>query len=165
MVHNLHVRRLPGSEAGSLIDTLAGPEDRLWPAGSWPPMRFDRPLATGATGGHGPVRYRVESYTPGRSIRFRFSAPRGFDGFHEFSTATPGPEATELRHVLVLRSRFPAWITYPLFWRPLHDALIEDCLDQAERAVTGGVRAPARWPPYVRLLRGLIGRRASPSRR
>ncbi|PRX47177.1 hypothetical protein B0I33_106278 [Prauserella shujinwangii] len=163
MVHNLHVRRLPAGEAevGRLLDSLAGPDDVLWPVAHWPRMRLDRALGTGAVGGHGPVRYHVGAYVPGRCVRFRFTAPRGFDGFHEFSTVPLGPDETELRHLLRIRLRTPAWLTWPLLWRPLHDALIEDSLDRAERAVRGDVRAPARWSPYVRLLRAFIGPRGS----
>ncbi|WP_200870928.1 SRPBCC family protein [Amycolatopsis keratiniphila] len=141
---------------GALIDTLSTDGDRLWPVDAWPPMRFDRPLGVGATGGHGPVRYHVESYEPGKSVRFRFTAPRGFDGFHEFTLRATENGRTELGHLMVLRLRHPAWLTYPLLWRPMHDALLEDCLDRAERELTGTVERPARWSLYVRLLRNLI---------
>ncbi len=157
-VWNRHTRILavsPG-RVGALIDTLSGEDDRLWPAGAWPALRFDRPLGVGADGGHGPVRYRVETYEPGKSVRFRFTAPRGFDGFHEFTLRTTETEETELEHLMVLRLRHPAWCTYPLLWRPLHDALLEDCLDRAERELTGTVATPARRSPYVRFLRKLI---------
>ncbi|MFC3450152.1 SRPBCC family protein [Amycolatopsis speibonae] len=141
---------------GALIDTLSADGDRLWPVDAWPPLRFDRPLGVGADGGHGPVRYHVESYEPGKSVRFRFTAPRGFDGFHEFTMRTTETGETELVHLMVLKLRRPAWCTYPLLWRPLHDALLEDCLDRAERELTGTVRASASWSAYVRLLRNLI---------
>ncbi|MGW3967282.1 hypothetical protein ACWED2_46225 [Amycolatopsis sp. NPDC005003] len=42
-----------------------------------------------------------------------------------------------------------------MFFRPLHDALLEQLLDRAESAVTGRVERPVRWSPYVRFLRGL----------
>ncbi len=157
-VWNRHSRIVPVSSerVGALIDTLSADDDRLWPVDAWPPMRFDRPLGAGAVGGHGPVRYSVESYEPGRSVRFRFTAPRGFDGFHEFTLRARGTEETELEHLMVLRLRHPAWFTYPLVWRPMHDALLEDGLDRAERELTGTVRAPARWSRYVRILRKLI---------
>ena len=156
-VWNRHSRvfALPQDRVGALIDTLSGEDDRLW-SEAWPPLRFDRPLGVGADGGHGPVRYHVESYEPGRSVRFRFTAPRGFDGFHEFTLRATKAEETELVHLMVLRLRHPAWCTYPLLWRPMHDALLEDGLDRAERELTGAVRTPARWSPYVRLLRNLI---------
>jgi hypothetical protein len=159
-VHNTHERRLDASPdaAGALLDALASDGDRLWPHDSWPAMRLDRPLGVGATGGHGPVRYTVEEYDPGRRVRLRFLAPRGFDGFHEF-TVRPDPSGgTVLAHLLAMRAHGPARASWPLVFRPLHDALLEDALDRAERALTGGVRAPARWSRRVRLLRSLLAR-------
>ncbi|MFF7412524.1 hypothetical protein [Streptomyces lydicus] len=40
--------------------------------------------------------------------------------------------------------------------RPLHDAVLEDSLDLAERACAGAVGRPARWSRSVRLLRHLV---------
>ncbi len=159
-VVNIHSRELPATagEVGALIDSLAGDGDRLWPQDRWPPMRFDRPLGVGAVGGHGPVRYTVEEYQPGLWIRFRFSGPRGFDGFHEFTVHRGGNGSAELRHLLAIHARGPARLTWPLIFRRMHDACLEDCLDRAERAVTGTVRGPARWSPVVRVLRAVIER-------
>ena len=83
-VINIHECELDGTpeQVGLLIDSLASAEDALWPYQLWPRMEFDRPLDVGATGGHGPVRYFVEEYTPGQSIKFRFTGPKGFNGFH-----------------------------------------------------------------------------------
>ncbi|RDI49140.1 SRPBCC family protein [Nocardia mexicana] len=162
-VVNIHSRQLPVAEdeVGGLIDSLAGVDDRLWPQDSWPPMRFDRPLGVGAVGGHGPVRYTVEGYQPGRWIRFRFTGPRGFDGFHEFTVHPGGDGTAELRHLLAMRARGPARFTWPLVFRRMHDACLEDSLDRAEREVTGTVRTPARWSPLVRALRAGIERFAA----
>jgi hypothetical protein len=38
-----------------------------------------------------------------------------------------------------------ALMTWPLVFRPLHDALLEDALDKAERDITGMVANPNRW--------------------
>ena len=86
-VLNVHQRMLsaPPDEVGTLIDTLAGPDDRLWPHSTWPTMRFDRPLAAGAVGGHGPISYVISHYLPGRWIRFTFTGPEGSPA----STSTP----------------------------------------------------------------------------
>ncbi|MEV8536493.1 SRPBCC family protein [Streptomyces sp. NPDC051211] len=157
-VYNVHERLLTAgaSEVGALIDSLAGgDEDRLWPGLDWPRMEFDGPLAAGAAGGHGPVRYTVDAYVPGTWIRFAFSGPRGFDGFHEFAVLPVDAERTVLRHTLAMTTSGPARITWPLAWRPMHDACLEDSLDRAELACTGTVARPARWSPYVRLLRAL----------
>lgn len=153
-VVNVHQRRLTVSppEAGALIDSLAGPNDQLWPGTGWPAMEFDRSLGLGATGGHGPIRYVISQYVPGRWIRFTFTGPRGFHGFHEYSVAVQNSQ-TVLWHTLAMHLRGPSRLTWPLVFRPLHNALIEDSLDRAERATTGGVARPAHWSRYVRLLR------------
>ncbi|WP_280399505.1 SRPBCC family protein [Nocardia carnea] len=153
---NIHRRHLPASasEVGALLDTLAGENDALWPTHRWPPMLFDRPLGEGAAGGHGPIRYAVEHYVPGRWVRFRFTGPRGFHGFHEF-TVHPTSHGTELVNLLVMDARGPARLTWPLVFRRLHDACLEDSLDRAEQTLTGAVARPARWSNRVRLLRRL----------
>lgn len=71
MVHNLHERQIdaPPDEVGTLIDSLGDKNDRLWPRNEWPAMRLDGPLRVGADGGHGPVRYFVTNYEPGRRVR------------------------------------------------------------------------------------------------
>jgi hypothetical protein len=127
-------------------------------------MRFDRALSVGAVGGHGPIRYVIEAYEPSRRICFRFTAPRGFDGTHAFEVREAGGRV-RLEHVLLMQTTGPARLTWPLVFRPLHDALLEDALDRAERTLTGAVRTPARWSPYVRALRTALragmGRRRS----
>jgi len=156
-VYNVHERLLAakGSEVGALIDALSSGDDPLWPRGDWPAMRFDRPLGVGAIGGHGPVRYTVAAPVPGTWVRFTFSGPRGFHGFHEYAALAVDEDHTWLRHTLAMRTRGPARLTWPLLWRPLHDALIEDSLDRAESACAGAVAHPATRGRYVRLLRRL----------
>lgn len=160
MVRNRHERALaaPPGAAGALIDSLAGPDDRLWPHRRWPAMRFDRPRQVGAVGGHGPIRYTVDQYERGVRIRFRFTAPAGFAGFHEYAVVPAGDGTCVLRHDLVMRTHGPARITWPLVFRPLHDALIEDSLDLAVRRLGSDLAAPSRWSPWVRLLRVVIRR-------
>jgi hypothetical protein len=166
-VRNVHQRTFDvrPEHVASLVDGLASEEDRLWPSTRWPRMRLDRPLQTGASGGHGPIRYDVETYERGRAVRFRLRAPRGFDGFHAFEVFADGGERTTLRHVLDMNTRGPALLTWPLVFRPLHDALVEDCLDRAARAV-GQPPASRPWSLWVRMLRHgfrlLARRRAIP---
>nr|WP_280885963.1 SRPBCC family protein [Streptomyces sp. LBL] len=156
---NVHERPLPAAPeaVGALIDSLGGEKDRLWPP-HWPPVRFERPLATGVSGGHGPVRYVVSHYVPGQWVRFRFTGPSGFGGFHEFSVEPLGPGRAVLRHTLVLRPRGVCWLGWLLFFRPLHNATFRHSLDSAEYALTGRVVRPVRWSRYVRLLRALAER-------
>lgn len=156
-VRNVHHRELPVAAdlVGSLIDTLASPQDALWPTRSWPRMEFDRPLGVGAAGGHGPIRYVVEEYLPGRAIRFRFTAPRGFDGTHGYECVVEPGRPPVLRHTLAMSARGMALLSWPLVFRPLHDALLEDSLARAQASL--GVEPEVRpWSPWVKFLRWIF---------
>jgi hypothetical protein len=102
----------------------------------------------------------LEEVAPDR-LRFRFTAPAGLHGHHEFTIS-----GDSLIHVLAGTLHGWARLSWPLVFRPLHDALLEQLLDRAELAVTGRVAQPAGWSPYVRFLRALAGtrtRRLSPA--
>ena len=100
-VINIHERVLdaPVAEADELIDRLASTREVLWPRNRWPAMKFNRPLSVGARGGHGPIRYFVESYEPGRSIQFQFTGPKGFLGHHRFEIEEFTSDKIRLRHI------------------------------------------------------------------
>ncbi|GAA0718245.1 DUF2867 domain-containing protein [Dactylosporangium roseum] len=144
----------PAEVVGALIDRLASPDDRVWPAHAWPPLRLDRPLRVGAVGGHGPIRYSVEEYEPGRRVRFRFDPAIGLEGHHELRVEAAGRRAV-LVHELTGRATGAMTLRWPLAIRWIHEALMHDAFDNAERAATGAVDRPARWSPWVRLLRRL----------
>lgn len=156
-VRNVHEREfdLPLARVGSLIDSLASSDDGLWPKDKWPPMRFDRALGVGAVGGHGPIRYSIEEYRPGRLVLFRFLAPRGFEGTHRYEAAEQ-KGLTVLRHVLEMHATGPAILSWPFLFRPLHDALIEDSLDRATVSLGNTPRNPASWSISVRVLRAAL---------
>ena len=155
-IKNIHERRIsaPVIQVGALIDTLASKDDKLWPILKWPAMRFNKDLEVGAKGGHGPVRYFIESYEPGKGIRFQFTGPKGFNGYHSFSVEQSGSGAV-LRHVLEMKTSGLAILSWPLIFRPLHDALIEDSFDKAERNM-GGNPSGSSWTWWVKLLRWLL---------
>ncbi len=156
-VRNVHKRTVgPPEQLGALLDGLASDTDVLWPCDRWPRLLLDRALGVGARGGHGPVGYRVVVYEPARRVQFRFERPRGFDGFHEFQVVATGEGSAQLVHVLEARMVGRARLSWRLVFRPLHDALIEDALDNAARHVTGHLQRPARWSLYVRALRRII---------
>ncbi|MFI2510201.1 DUF2867 domain-containing protein [Streptomyces sp. NPDC018972] len=154
-VRNVHIRTLPvpADSAGALLDRLAGPDDPLFPGPAWAPVRFDRPLAAGATGGHGPVRYSVAAYEPGRRIRFAFDPPD--NGFHELSVEPLGPRRCLLRHVLEQDQRGTERLAWLLAVRAVHGTVVEELFDNAELALTGTVARPARRGRYTRLIRWL----------
>ena len=100
-------------------------------------------------------------------MRFRFTGPRGFDGYHEYQLIA-AQSGCVLRHTLRMRAHGPALISWPLVFRPLHDALIEDSLAQAQAAL-GERPQVRRWSMWVRLLRWLMShgrarRQAAPIR-
>lgn len=153
-IRNVHERHFvaPPDQVGMLVDALASRIDRLWPSSRWPRMQFDRPLQVGAIGGHGPIRYRVDTCEPGKRVVFRLQAPRGFDGSHGFEVEPRGERGTTLRHILDMNARGPAMLTWPLLFGPLHDALVADCLDCAAAAL-GEEPQLQPWSLRVRLLR------------
>lgn len=163
-VVNVHQRLLHATpeQVGALIDALASPSDGLWPGKAWPRMKLDRPLAVGAAGGHGPIGYFVQAYTPGQSIRFCFTAPRGFQGWHGFEVLEATHAHCVLEHRIEMNAEGPALLTWPLAVRQLHDACVEDALTQAQVSL-GNTHKTVPWPLYVRLLRWLFsGGKAQP---
>ena len=157
MIRNVHERVInaPLEPLGVLLDGLGQKGDRLWPSRSWPPMVLDRPLAPGADGGHGPIRYHVSEYEPGRRVRFTFHPRTGIIGAHELGLDALDDERSRIRHVLIGRTSGAMRVMFPAAVEPLHDAVIEDLFDNAERETTGTVIRPATWSPRVRVLRRL----------
>ena len=159
-IYNVHERTFKASEdqLGDILDSLSGPDDKMWPGDRWPPMRLDKPLSVGASGGHGPVRYSVTEYVPGRKVSFEF-AQKGLEsgllGGHSFDVRSSDNGAT-LRHILWADSGLIPWLKWAILIRPLHDALLEDALDKVERGLTGTVEKPAKWSAWVRVLRSIV---------
>jgi hypothetical protein len=154
---NVHERSYAADPArlGEILSSLSSANDRLWPCDKWPPMRLDLPLGQGGRGGHGPVRYREESYEPGQRVAFAFETTgfsAGMLGGHEF-VIVPSAAGTLLRHRLYASCGLGAWLKWALVVRPLHDALLEDALDKVELDLTGFIAQPARWSPWVKWLR------------
>ena len=156
-VLNIHERELQASaeQVGTLIDSLASEADALWPSHLWHRIKFDRPLAVGAVGGHGPIRYVVEEYVPGHSSRFRFTGPKGFNGFHCFEIATVSGSSVILKHTLQMTTHGPAILLWPIVFRPMHDALAEDALAKAQASLGLPPRIEA-WSPWVKFLRWVM---------
>ena len=155
MVVNIHTRTYaaPVSAVTALMATLASPDDGVWPHESWPRMRFDHGLTPGAHGGHGPVRYRVERVDPGSEVAFTFTSPPGFHGGHAFTVTPVGVDKTRVTHEIGMRLHGWALLTWPLFFRPLHDALLEEALDALGLHLGEPPRQPHQRSLWVRVLR------------
>lgn len=155
MTVNVHERtfHVPASDVAALVMTLASRDDRLWAHECWPRMKFDLGLAPGGVGGHGPVGYAVQSVDPTGEVIFRFTAPVGFDGWHAFRVIEDAPAVSTLRHELHVHPRGWVRLTWPLFFRPLHDALLEESLDKATLELGEPLLRPYQRGLWVRLLR------------
>jgi hypothetical protein len=153
-VLNIHECELQAGvpEVGALIDTLASDKDVLWPRKQWPRMRFDRPLAIGAIGRHGPIGYIVDVYQPGRMVRFSFTSPPGYQGYHSLEVQPNGDQGSILRHTIRMEVTGWARLSWLLIMRPLHDALLEDLLYLA-RIATGISVTQRPWSLWVKFLR------------
>lgn len=162
VIRNVHVRTVQASAAavGALLDRLSADDDPVFPVPAWEPMRFDRPLGVGATGGHGPVRYTVTAYEPGRRVRFDFTPPN--NGFHEMTVEPLDDERCRVRHVLEADLRGAKRIEWEAVVRPVHDSIVEELFDNIELLTTGTVARPIRWSPRVRLLNRLLWDRPVP---
>jgi hypothetical protein len=155
MVRNVHERLIPVpvERLAPLVDRVGGPDDILWPSREWPAMVLDRPVSVGARGGHGPIRYHVTGYEPGRRVAFAFDPGMGLAGTHVLTVEPVGPATSRVRHVLEGDLRGSGRVRWAVVIRWLHDAVLEDLLDRAETAAGTGSAQPARWSPWVRLLR------------
>ncbi|MGW7098842.1 SRPBCC family protein [Streptomyces sp. NPDC054838] len=143
----------PASEVGPLLDRLSTPQDRLWPTPAWSPLRLDAGLTIGSAGGHGRIRYEVSAYEPGSRVGFTFGPGLGLEGRHEFTVVPDGPASCQVVHTASGRLTGGMRLLWPLAIRWLHEALLADLFDNIERETTGRVVRPARWSPWVRLLR------------
>jgi hypothetical protein len=154
-MRNVHERQIAASaeQVGTVLETLAGEDDQIWPGATWAPMVLDRGLEPGSRGGHDRIRYTVTAHEVGRRVEFTFDPGVGIDGTHTFSVVDAGDGTSVLRHVLEGRARGAMVLLWPLAVRWAHDAVVEDAFDLAEAALGVGPSTPARWSPWVRLLR------------
>lgn len=151
-------------EAAEVFDTLSRTDDKMWPWDRWPPMEFDAPLGRGARGGHGPVRYAVREYVPGKKVVFDFEstgASTGLNGCHYFELV-PESYGVVVRHVVDAQCGLGTKLRWMLLVEPLHDALLEDCLDGVEAALNGKPVTRREWSARVRFLRWLIRKVTGP---
>jgi hypothetical protein len=160
-VQSRHARSLDATveEVGRLVAALGSERDVLWPNEQWPgtQLEFDRPLGVGARGGHGVIRYSVEEYQPGRFVRFRFEPGQGLDGFHRFDIVPLRDGRTRLAHTLDTRLEGVTRLAQPLLLR-MHDTLIRQLLDNAQRATGGHVHNPTPMALWMRAMNAVEAR-------
>jgi hypothetical protein len=163
-IRNTHRRQVGQSveSLGACLDSLSSAKDQLWPHELWPRMTFNQPLGVGARGGHGPIRYFVEEYEPGKRVVFRFTDPKGFLGTHSFQV-NRAKNGAEIVHLIAMEVSGSALLSWPLIIRPLHDALLEDSLDKVGAHLAGEEWVQRDWPISVKFLRRILARRGRKS--
>ena len=156
-ISNIHKRIInkPITEVGALLNSLSSKDDQLWPHEKWPRMKFDRDLSVGATGGHGPIRYVVTEFEPGKKIKFKFTGPSGFHGSHWLELKEVEGIKTEIKHTIRMDVSGSAVISWPIIFGPLHDALIENSFDKAQQSFEQ-CQNLSIWSPWVIFLRWLL---------
>lgn len=159
-MRNIHERVIdaPADVVGAMLKDLGQKGDRLWPSPDWVPMKLDQPLSVGADGGHGPIRYHVTEYQAGHRVRFEFHERTGVTGYHEFTIEPVGANRSLARHDLSVEPHGLMRILGPAVIEGMHDAVLEDLLDNLERAATGIVKSPATWSTWVRVCRYVVER-------
>ena len=161
MIHNEHrrtVRATPG-RAAFLLDEIAEPGNAYWPSD-----RLASP-ADGPPAGrrrHRRARPRpvlVHGLRTGTAGGVHLRARHRGIGTHTFDVLDgPTRDTCVLRHVISGRTHGLGVLAWPLAIRWLHDAVLEEMLDRAAVVLGDPPATPARWSPYVRLLRMAAGR-------
>lgn len=156
-VINIHKRIIhqPKGKITELMETLSTEKDKVWPFEKWPKMKFKKGKYEGANGGHGPIRYTIKKYIPGKLIQFEFTNPKGFHGIHKFETIELLDNKTELIHTIDMITSGVGTLTWMIGVRYLHDALIEDLFDKIENEFDNHNKRTA-WSFWVRFLRKLL---------
>ena len=145
-VENIHKRSInqPKEKVSQLFKTLATSEDLVWPYENWPAIKFKDGLQVGSKGGH---------------IKFQFSKPDGFIGFHELKIREIHKNETEIRHEIHVKANFKASLLWVFVIRWLHDALIEDAFDKVENYFTTDKKV-STYNLWVKLLREVYKRKS-----
>lgn len=155
MVVNAHERLIPApaSRVGQSLDLIGNAEDRWWPSPAWPAMELEAPLAVWVRGSHGPIRYQVTGYVPGRSVVFTFDEGVGLRGTHRFDVIPRDSQSCYVRHVVEGRTTGRMRLVWPLAMRWLHDAVVEDLMDRVATDAGHPPAERARWSWWVRQIR------------
>lgn len=157
-VNNIHTRIIsqPKEKVAKLFETLATTEDKIWPNTKWPKIKFKDGLVVGARGGHGPIRYKVSKIIPHEYVEFQFEKPKNFLGTHAFFLESLGENQTKVSHTIKMNTKgIAATLQWIFVIRWLHDALLEDALDNIESYFSGETKR-TEWSIWVQLLRKLL---------
>jgi hypothetical protein len=103
------------------------------------------------------IRYSVEEYEPDRFVVFRFDPGSGLDGFHRFDIEPLACGRTRLEHTLDARLEGAVRLAKPLLER-MHDTMLGQTLDNAQRVTGGRVYRPTRMALWMRAMNAVEAR-------
>ncbi|USQ78449.1 hypothetical protein NF556_12450 [Ornithinimicrobium faecis] len=151
-IRNEHSQTMAGdtSTAQSLMATLGGPDDLIWPRDRFPAMELDRGHEIGSKGGHGSVRYRVVEATDSL-VRFEVDPNSDLVGGHVLWFEDSGDGLLRWTHQLDLELTVPAPAMRLIL--ALHDAIIEQLLVNAEARLAGREPSTRRLSPTLGAIR------------
>jgi hypothetical protein len=145
------------SGLNAIIDTFADDDSILWPVEVWPRDRFESKLALNACGGHGGTRYSVAEYVPGHFLKFEFTFPKSYHGFHSFRLTQVKNQQWLLEHNTFIKTNVWKWFLWVMLISPVHNALIQDAFDKAEKYASTNLLFLSKWPLRVYFIRHLLG--------
>lgn len=153
-VINIHKRVLnqPKEQIAELLETLATKNDKVLATDKWYPMILDKGLIAGSKGGHGPIRYTVQAYNPGKFVQFKFTKPNGFNGIHRFEIEGLEKNQTEIKHSIKMTTSGSGTLVWLFAIRWLHDAFMEDAFDKVENTFLKE-KKKTEWNFWVKVLR------------
>lgn len=156
-VINIHERIIsqPKARLEELLETLSSKNDMVLATNKWSPMILDKGLQVGSKGGHGPIGYNVQKYEKGKCIKFKFTKPKGFDGFHEFKIIEIDKNITKIKHIINMNVDGFAYLKWIIAIRWLHDCYIEDAFDKVENHFTLHNKE-STWSIWVKILRMIL---------
>jgi hypothetical protein len=159
---NIHERNLnqPKARVWQLFETLASDNDLVIATNRWPRMKLDNGLNVGSKGGHGSIGYTIVEYKPVELIKFQFTKPSGFYGFHKFEITEVAEGETKLKHTIDMETSLKGYLLWTLAIRSLHDAFMEDAFDKVENHFTK-TKKVSEWRVSVKFLRKVLSRRKS----
>lgn len=149
-IHNVHERVVSAQadDIAPLMATLGQPNDVLYPP-LWEPMRFDGPIAVGASGTHG----TISAYQPGHLMEITFPSGLGITGAHTFTVTPVSPRRSLVRHEVDADATLLAWLGWHTVIRPSHDTVLESLLDRLQSALGAPPARPSAPSMYARMLR------------
>ncbi|MBT8233393.1 MAG: hypothetical protein HKO66_13305 [Saprospiraceae bacterium] len=149
---NFRILNVKTEEVSQIFSRLATKNDIFWPIEKWPPMKLDKGFEIGSKGGHGPIRYSVAAYTFGKSVKFKFTKPIGFNGFHMFEVLPLNNKQTQIKHVIEMNANGRGIFLWFIGIKWLHEALIQDAFDKVENYFQKDNKETP-WNIWVHLLR------------